>query len=582
MILSSGTNFNLKRGEIRVFYGEITLDHDDTIRAWINCPGKAECLSVEGQNYLGEWFDKLDKKAAANVPKRLWFYVKAPDAAGKYNGTITVTNTARKVFANIAIVLNVSDEVAEEDQFTNGSDLRRLFWLNSKLAINNEVPKPYTPVEYDGRYVKILGREIELDEYGLPKRITSHFGKDVTISSESYEVLSDRIKFTVGEENFKIISSGATKDSDAFSFASVSESDSFMMKTRARIEFDGFCDYKITLIAKRDVKISNVNLCLPITDYSREYFMGLGKEGGKFDGKLDFKWDSVKNQDGFWVGNVNAGIRVKFKSSNYKKPLTDEYYQKKPLVMPKSWDNDGHGGIFYDSGSFFAYSDGFELAYGKKLSFDFELSITPVKPINESFNSASAANIPYGTKLNPYKNYPFFEETELSDFISKAHSDGKKAIIYYTLRELTDKAPEFSAFADFDCELLEPAFEELDSARIANGESRMCNFYAEALNRLVEKHEIDGICLDGAEFDRNTMKRVRRILDKRENAEITLNATPKFTEESGFSSSLLIYTELLPYVDKLTVSASSEKSDAYKLVELSGIPFGIKADVKTN
>ena len=87
MKLSSGNVFNLKRGEIKVFYGEITLDHDDTIRAWISCPGKAECLSVEGHDFLGAWFDKLDKKATAGVAKKLWFYVKAPDKAGKYNGT---------------------------------------------------------------------------------------------------------------------------------------------------------------------------------------------------------------------------------------------------------------------------------------------------------------------------------------------------------------------------------------------------------------------------------------------------------------------------------------------------------------
>ena len=551
MKLSSGNVFNLKRGEIRVFYGEITLDHDDTIRAWISCPGKAECLSVEGHDFLGGWFDKLDKKATAGVAKKLWFYVKAPDKAGKYNGTITVTTTARKVLANLAISLNVSEEIFEGDAFGDASDLSRLFWLNSELGINSEVPKPFMPVCFDGKRVKILGRELELDEYGLPKRITSHFDKNGNISDESYEILSEKLKFTVGDESFKIISSGALCHEDYFSFSSISESDGFMMKTRATIEFDGFCSYKITLIAKRDAKLSNVNLCLPISECSRKYFAGLGSIGGAFSGELNFKWDKAKNQDSFFAGCDNGGIRVKFKDENYKKPATGEFYARKPLNMPKSWDNFGRGGIVYENACFNAYSGECEFSYGEKRSFDFELLITPTKP--KASAKTPQIEIPCGHALNPLLNYPLANEEALSSFIKSAHEKGERASISYTLGELDKSAPEFSAFSDFDEELLLKG----DLMAICDGESRLCNFYVEALKRLVEMCQIDGITLNGAEFDRNTAKRIRRVLDGREGATISLNIENQFTKEAGFASAIVEFAELFPYIDKIEISDES-------------------------
>ncbi len=541
MKLSQGNVFNLKRGEIKVFYGEITLDHDDTIRALISCPGKAECISNEGLDYLGAWFDKLDKKAKAGVPKRLWFYVKAPDAEGKYNGTIEIINAARKTFAKATIVLNVSSEAADADQFKNADELTRLFWLNSSLAQDAEVPKPYIPVTYENGTVKILGREIELDEYGLPKRICSHFDKDGKLSTESYEVLSDKVKFTVGEEKFNIISSGANCEGDVFSFSSVSESDNLMMKTTAKIEFDGFCDYKISLIAKRGVKLSNVNLCLPVSEYSRKYFMGLGERGGCFNEKLDFKWNQEKNQDNFWVGNINSGIRVKFKDENYKKPLVDNYYRYKPLIMPKSWDNEGRGGIRFENGSFVAYSGNTVMRYGEKLTFNFKLLLTPVKPLSNGCESRKI-----------------------------------EAPLDYSLKEFSAGEPEYSAFLDFDNELLEAPVPTLESAALCNGESRICNFLVEKLNYLAKHHKIDELRLNGAVVDRNTIKRVRKILDKADGSMIKLRADNQFTEDSGYANALLTYAELLPFVDKLTLDDEPKKSSDFRLVELSGIPFGIE------
>jgi len=309
--------------------------------------------------------------------------------------------------------------------------------------------------------------------------------------------------------------------------------------------------------------------------------------------------------------------------------------------MPKSWDNEGRGGIRYENGSFIAYSGEREVKYGETLVFDFDLIISPMKPINlkSHFNTrifhrppakaidlkdrktANVVNVHHGNDLNPYINYPFFENDALKKFIDEAHELEMKVKVYYTIRELTVHMPEFRAFLDFDREILEepkapvdPAYlwqtetfkwvrenvgenlipawrqalkgekykDSFDSAVITDGQSRLCNFYIEGLNWLVEKLKIDGIYVDDVAFDRNTMKRVRKILDKREGALIDFHTMNHSFERCGRSNSYTQYTELLPYIDKMWVGEGFEHYTQpidFWLVEISGIPFGLMSEL---
>ena len=76
--------------------------------------------------------------------------------------------------------------------------------------------------------------------------------------------------------------------------------------------------------------------------------MGLGSQGGYFDGNVDFKWDRRRHQDNFWVGAVNGGLRLKFMGDNYVKPLVNIYYSQKPINIPESWGGTPDSGIRYD------------------------------------------------------------------------------------------------------------------------------------------------------------------------------------------------------------------------------------------
>ena len=98
------------------------------------------------------------------------------------------------------------------------------------------------------------------------------------------------------------------------------------MLCEGRFEFDGFAHIRMSLIAKKDITLDIQNLVIPYTPYVSRYFMGLGEKGGFFpSGGIAWAWDTTRHQDEFWVGNVNAGLKIKLKDENYRRPLVNVY-----------------------------------------------------------------------------------------------------------------------------------------------------------------------------------------------------------------------------------------------------------------
>ena len=87
-----------------------------------------------------------------------------------------------------------------------------------------------------------------------------------------------------------------------------------------------------------------------------------------------------------------------------------------------------------------------------------------------------------------------------------------------------------------------------DAAVINTGVSRWHNYYVEGLNWLARNVGIDGLYIDDVAFDRTTMKRVRKVLDRnRPGALIDLHSANQFNVRDGFASSANLYLEHFPY-----------------------------------
>ena len=238
---------------------------------------------------------------------------------------------------------------------------------------------------------------------------------------------------------------------------------------------------------------------------------------------------------------------------------------------------------------------------------------------------ASIVNVHHGNVLMPHINYPFLHVDKLKQYVKDGHDKGLKVKFYYTIRELSNFTAEFwmlrslgdeifmrgsggfmladhfaKTKADVSkthghawlCEhLIEgyaPAWHQplagdmFDAAIGQQGLSRWHNYYLEGLRWLVEEVGIDGIYLDGIGYDREIMKRVRKVLDRaKDGCLVDFHSGNNFSFWTGMNNSANQYMEHFPFQDSLWFGEAYnyDESPEYWLVEMSGIPFGLMNDM---
>jgi hypothetical protein len=399
------------------------------------------------------------------------------------------------------------------------------------------------------------------------------------------------------------------------------------MEVSAAIEFDGFAQFKVTLSAAIPVEVRDIRLEMPLVNNAVRYMMGLGLKGGHRPAGYDWSWDVKKNQDGAWLGDADAGLQFSLRAENYSRPLNTNFYQSKPLNMPPSWFNGGKGGITLrevDASTVVVscFSGNRTLRPGQDLHFDFNLLLTPFKtldtklqwstrffhafkPVDEAIRVGSnTINVHHANSINPFINYPFLHQQEMKAYIDEAHQKGLKVKIYNTIRELSNRAPELFALRSLGSEIFSAGpgggfswlqehvgsnyiaawfVPELkDAAVINSGMSRWHNYYIEGLNWLVNKMQIDGLYLDDVAFDRTTMKRVRKVLDRgRPAGIIDLHSANQYNPRDGFTNSANLYMEHFPYLNRLWFGEYFDPNSPadYWLIEMSGIPYGLMGEM---
>jgi hypothetical protein len=242
-----------------------------------------------------------------------------------------------------------------------------------------------------------LGRNIQLGEDGFPMQIQAFFTPEMTsLSQQPKSILTAPVRFHVaqsegkdiqwkpGKVSFTSIQPGTVK------WNAVSVSDALQMEVNASLEFDGFIAYQVKITALRDVQLNDMGLLIPFSKGASKYLIGLGQKGGYRPAAFDWKWEvATKNQDGAWIGDVNAGLQFSLRDEKYIRPLNTNFYLQKPLLLPSSWGNNGKGGIHIkEEGNTVMvdnYSGDRELTKGDTLFYNFTLLITPFHPINTDF-----------------------------------------------------------------------------------------------------------------------------------------------------------------------------------------------------
>jgi hypothetical protein len=592
------------------------------------------CLNMDGTTYDARPLHKTVDVAKNNV-QALWCLATIPTniAAGTYKGFATVKADgipSKKI--NISIV--VTNNVAINHGANEPWKMTRLAWLNSTMAQDNEVISPYTPLQITDNTISLLGRKIELNNNGLPKQIQTFFTEEMTdYATTPNNILAAPFQFNFIQNNTSLPWSSSNisfikKEAGTVQWQSTSNNKTVEMNVTGSLEFDGFLHYTVKVTALNDADFDNINMQLPFTKDVAKYMMGLGEKGEAFTKDINWKWDVAhKNQDGAWIGNVNAGLQYSLRDENYMRPLNTNFYLLKPLLLPTSWGNDNKGGINITTTNNAVVADNYtgakHMNKGDVLYFNFNLLITPFHTINTDFQwrtrfyhkynnldtikatGATVVNIHHATPINPWINYPFIEWKKMKDYIDSAHALGLKVKIYNTIRELSDHAYETFALRSLGHEVYSTGKgggfswlqehvgddyiaawfvpEIKDAAIINSGMNRWHNYYVEGMNWLTQHVGIDGIYLDDVAFDRVTMKRIKRVLTKDDHPGIIdLHSANQYNKSDGFNNSAMLYMENFPYLNRLWFGEYfdyEKNSPGFFLTEVSGIPFGLMGEM---
>jgi tetratricopeptide (TPR) repeat protein len=598
-------------------------------------PARAQrCFNLGGTDSAALAFTKTVGVEQGHV-QALWCGIDVPERtpAGTYTGALVVApRGATKT--TIPVQLRVLPAVIAAHGDNEPWRLSRLRWLDSTLAVDDGLVPPYTPVTVIGQKVGILGRTVTLDAKGFPSGIESRFSIEMTHLAETgRQVLTGPVALVASGSDPGIApwkGSGVTftkKQPGAAAWTATAVGGALTMATEAQLDFDGNLEYVVKVDATRPTPVDDIRLDIPVADDVARYLMGLGFKGGARPATFEWVWDvATKNQDSAWVGDVNAGLQFTLKDDKYVRPLNTNFYTMKPLVAPSSWFNGGKGGcrLAAKGGTYLVscFSGARTVEPGAPLFFNFRLLITPFKPIDPKAQfttrffhafkppadvletGANVVNVHHAQPINPYINYPFFRPAEMKAYIDKAHQLGERVKIYYTVRELANRAPELFALRSLGDEIFAPGpgggfswlqehlgtnyiaawfVPELkDAAVVTSGVSRWHNFYIEGLQWLTTNVGIDGLYIDDVAFDRLTMKRVRKVLDRnRPNALIDLHSANQYNPRDGFASSANLYLEHFPFLNRLWFGEyfNYDSAPDYWLTEISGIPFGLMGEM---
>ena len=610
---------------------KITFSDLTDISTGAKIPASAfSSFNTEGVDVTGSAFRKSCDVEKGKV-QALWIgaQVNTQMKPGKYTGRFSVAGEGMET-KNISLEITVSEDIIEACGDNEPWRHSRLRWLNSQLGHDDEVVAPFTVLARNGNTISCLGRTLTISPVGLPAQITSYFKEELTgIGTVGRDLLASPISFVVDGKSgvWENLNFEYTKQKHGvIAWKALNQNNAFIMNLEAAMEFDGNIEYKLTLVAREDIKVNDMRLETILNKGIAKYLMGLGEKGGYCPEELSWKWNVRRNQDGPWIGDVNAGMQLRLFDHTYDRPLNTNFYQDKPLLMPDAWFNGGKGGMKINKTTtgtaVTSYSGERMIRKGEVLKFYFNIAVTPFKPVdtqkqwtNRYYHSyefidkiekygGTVINIHHANEINPFINYPFLRPNAMKAYIDGAHAKNMKVKIYNTVRELSNSATEIFALRSLGNEIFSKgpgggyswlqehldqnyiaawyASNYRDAAVVNSGVSRWHNYYVEGLNWLVKNVGIDGLYIDDLAFDRMTMKRARKVLTAGNPAAmIDLHSANQYNEKDGFANSANLYMEHMPYIDRLWFGEyfNYDFPPEFWMVEVSGLPYGIMGEM---
>jgi hypothetical protein len=444
------------------------------------------------------------------------------------------------------------------------------------------------------------------------------------------ETAAGPIAFTTDKP--KLIS----KSNGVVEWESVSRADGLTLRCRGRMQCDGWFNYTLGIHAEKALELTNARLEIPFRRDVAKYLMGMGHKGGRR--LANWRWNPAMSIPSVWIGDINAGLFYKGWGYHGQPPQDGgaEIVEQGDAVVlsqttgPRNLAPGGEAAVQF----------GMMLTPTKVLDkrhWQWRYYHRGSDTAEAAAFGAKIMNFHHGLPQNPYINYPFLTVDSLSKLANDAHARGVKLKLYYTLRELTSFTTEFWALRSLGDEVFPagPGFQTVsvpadapaarpmvpendlaiagkdpslqlpptgnswlaehvidryypawhhpfgngrcDAAIVTNGNTRWNNYYLEGLAWLVRNVGIDGLYLDDFSYDHDTMKRVRKTLDRnRPGCLIDLHSN-NLQGPSFRKSPATFYIEHMSMIDSLWFGELFDYNETpdFWLLEISGIPFGL-------
>ena len=339
--------------------------------------------------------------------------------------------------------------------------------------------------------------------------------------------------------------------------------------------------------------LGDVRLAVPVAPDMRGFIVGMDNGGAQAAPYKDRQWRWVNHTGAnkVFVGRPEAGLLVDLKGDGaaWDSPMFNIDYATIPFI-PQTWGGvaaaENAYGVNVTNGTVLAFSGPRTLAPGESAVFRFALAFTPSKAVNWTKHWATRTqqlgyDVPYsspaevaakgvtvvtlhqgcpgivnGSLINPWINFPFLPDTVpfLTNFTTQANALGMATKFYYTVRELSSRAPEMFAWHSMQGEIVtdqdpwvivQDGYEhawnthggsaflhqhmvnsygacwqqqlsnnEIDPSVCVRGVSRIFNYYLAGLDwSFAQQPNINGIYYDGISFTHDAMLRIRRVAD---------------------------------------------------------------------
>jgi hypothetical protein len=268
-------------------------------------PGSTmQCINSAGYDWAGRPFKKTVSVPQGTV-RALWFGIQIPKHAepGMYSGRLLLRPGGAEQ-TSIRLNLRVSRQQVED---TGDNDLwrqARLRWLNSTVAVDDEVTSPFTPLKVQGHKVSCLGREVHFAPTGFP----------ASIQSNGHEILAAPVSLIVETSDHRVEWRESATEVTGSGPGSIRRQTRMISRTlellcSTQMEFDGYIDYCVRLTAHNRIPVKDIRLEIPLRKEIATYMMGLGRKGGYRPNRWDWVWDVNRANNQVWVGDIEAGLQ---------------------------------------------------------------------------------------------------------------------------------------------------------------------------------------------------------------------------------------------------------------------------------